>query len=492
MLHTVVISDIHLAEAEPGDGLWMRYRQRRFSPDAEVAAMLAELRRLMALSGDQLTLVLDGDIFDLDAPRVVGSESVFHDLPRTAANSIPAISAIFRDNPLFVEAVGAVIADGHTVVFVSGNHDVQLTLRQVRAHVAEHLMRAAVGELTRRGALVDEAELRSRLLFRAWFHKTACGIVIEHGNQYDPYCAYRYPMAPWTKKPGRAVERKSREIQPTMGSLATRLLISRMGYFNPHVDDSFMLGVSGYLRHWARYYAFTRRSLALAWAGGAVRLLIELVRRRYPEDRRRKRANIAACARETKVPVRTVARHARLFARPAEDRLSIVLRELWVDRVGLLLGCALFAALWLILAPIALGYVAVFPGIALFAYELAVPKVPLDEHWRRVARVARKVAKVHRARAVVFGHTHHPEGQWRGGVFYGNTGSWSAAYRDIECTQPLSAERPLVWLKTKGGDAPLRGGLFAWTQGRFEPRVVRTDVAQSTPPPGAMDQIAAA
>ena len=40
MLHTVAISDIHLCELEPGDGLWMRYRQAPYSPDSEVAAML--------------------------------------------------------------------------------------------------------------------------------------------------------------------------------------------------------------------------------------------------------------------------------------------------------------------------------------------------------------------------------------------------------------------------------------------------------------------
>ena len=311
----------------------MRYRQRRFSPDAQVAAMLQELRRLIALAGDELTLVLNGDVFDLDAPRVIGQESVFHDLPRTAANALPALDAILRDNPGFVDAVAAVVADGHSVVFVSGNHDVQLTLPEVRAHLADCFFRAASDELTRRGATVDEEDVRARIIFRAWFHKTACGIVIEHGSQYDPYCAYRYPMAPWAKR--GVAPPPTGEIQPTMGSLATRLLISRMGYFNPHVDDSFMLSVGGYLWHWLRYYAFSRRSLLFAWAHGAIATIVQLVRRRDPEDRRLRRANIAACARETKVPVRTVARHARLFVRPAEDRLNIVLRELWVDRVGL-------------------------------------------------------------------------------------------------------------------------------------------------------------
>src|SRR5206468_2675160 len=44
MHHTVVLSDIHLCEVEPESGLWMRYRQRAYLPDAELAAMLGALR----------------------------------------------------------------------------------------------------------------------------------------------------------------------------------------------------------------------------------------------------------------------------------------------------------------------------------------------------------------------------------------------------------------------------------------------------------------
>ena len=54
MRHTVVISDIHLSEVERGSGLWMRYRQRQFLPDNEIASMLgAVLGEIRA--GDELT-----------------------------------------------------------------------------------------------------------------------------------------------------------------------------------------------------------------------------------------------------------------------------------------------------------------------------------------------------------------------------------------------------------------------------------------------------
>jgi hypothetical protein len=79
---------------------------------------------------------------------------------------------------------------------------------------------------------------------------------------------------------------------------------------------------------------------------------------------------------------------------------------------------------------------------------------------------------VHRARAVVFGHTHHPEGAWENGVFIGNSGSWSAAYRDLECTKPLYEGRPVIWLKSGVNGRPeLSGGLMIYREGKFESAV---------------------
>jgi hypothetical protein len=160
---------------------------------------------------------------------------------------------------VFVEALARVLADGHTIVLISGNHDVQLTLPEVRAVVRERLVSASLAILAEARKDTPRDAIEARVAFRAWFHKTPDGIVIEHGNQYDGYCSFRYPMAPFGKD--------RRAIQPTMGSLAARNLVGRMGYFNPHVESSFMLSTIGYLAHWAHYYLFSRRSLAFAWAG---------------------------------------------------------------------------------------------------------------------------------------------------------------------------------------------------------------------------------
>ncbi len=112
MRHVVVVSDLHLCELEPGSGLWMRYRQAAASPDGELVAMIDRLRA--EVRGDALELVLNGDVFDFDAPRVLGGRSVFHDQPRDAAHSAPMLAAILHDHAPFVDAIGRVVADGHT------------------------------------------------------------------------------------------------------------------------------------------------------------------------------------------------------------------------------------------------------------------------------------------------------------------------------------------------------------------------------------------
>jgi UDP-2,3-diacylglucosamine pyrophosphatase LpxH len=464
MRHTVVISDIHLCEVEPGNGPWMRYRQRPFLPDGEIVELFDALRR--EARGERLTLVLNGDVFDFDAPRVVGQSSVFHDLPRDAEHGVPALAAILDDHPLFLDALGRVLDAGHEIVFVSGNHDVLLTLPEVRALLSARLVEAAfVHRSSHATTAAERSAIAARIHFRAWFHRTNDGVLVEHGHQYDPYCTYRYPMAPYTPS--------GRTIVPTMGSIGTRLLISRLGYFNPHVDSSCMMTKTGYILHWARYYLFSRRSLALIWAAGTARILWALFRARVGPCRARFRGNLLACARETGESIAAIGRHARLFEAPAEERLVRVVRELWVDRVFvILLGAAAGIAV-LFGAGLPWGLLGLLgPFVFFHVYDRLAPKPPLAETWMRIGRVMRRIAQVHRARAVIFGHTHNPEGTWEGDTFYGNSGSWSAASTDHDGKEIHIGERPLVWLTSddRGG---LYGGLYTWRKGVFEPHVVK-------------------
>lgn len=475
MHHTVIISDIHLCELEPESGLWMRYRQRPYSPSPSIAQMLTQLRaKVRKAEGHELTLILNGDVFDFDAPHVVDGVSQFHDVPRDDAHAVPIMKNILADHPDFVDGLARVIADGHRVVFISGNHDPQLTLPGVRDVIREAIVRRAEETSS------DPREtLTDRVVFRAWFHRTEDGVHVEHGNQYDPYCSFQYPMAPY--------HRGSSRIRPTLGSLASRLMTSRMGFFNPHVDATYERTGLGYMKHWFRYYAGSRHSLALAWLLGSFRTLGKLLRIDDPGCDERAEKNVAAAADETGVDPETVRRHVEIFAPPVdivEGRR--VARELWVDRLLFSAFATTFGAAWLWLAPSAL-WAGALAGPGLFAaYEMTVPKERVRDRWAGVDSRAKDVARIQNSHVVVFGHTHHPYGRWEDGKFFGNSGSWSASYYDVACEKPVFPDRPLVWIRSKG--ERISGGLMAWTGEAFEPRVVESAHGEEAETVGARER----
>jgi hypothetical protein len=138
-----------------------------------------------------------------------------------------------------------------------------------------------------------------------------------------------------------------------------------------------------------------------------------------------------------------------------------VLREFWVDRMtlGALSTVAIVTPL-LFRNRTAVG-IAVGLPLLFAAYELATPKITLDDNYRHIATRAETIQKIYRLKAVVFGHTHVPYGRWSDGVFFGNSGTWSAAYRDLECSEPVDPRgKPVIWLRAEHGR--LAGGLHRW------------------------------
>jgi len=444
--HTLVISDVHLCEGVPGDDLWMRWRQNPFFPDTEFAAVVDHLLGGALDPDDRLDLVFNGDLFDFDAGRVIDGKALFEDLPRTEPIAIDLLDRILADHEGYVAALARLLRAGHRVIFVSGNHDPQLGFPGVRIRLRERLANAA-----------GHVRFGDNVLFRTWFWQGPDGIHVEHGNQYDTYCSFRYPMAPFMP-PERGHDR---EIHATVGSMAFRLLGSRLGFLNPHVDASFLMDLDGYLRHWFKHYMFTDHSLALTWLKGAFTIAIRVALGRDKGSPDRADQDAQAAAHETGADVDDIAQHRELFAAPAEESFHRVLREFWVDRMtlGTLSAVAVLTPAFFrnrTAVGIAIGLPLLFA-----AYELATPKITLDDNYRLIATRAEIIQKIYRLKAVIFGHTHVPYGRWSDGVFFGNSGTWSAAYRDLECSIPVDPRgKPVIWLRAENGR--LSGGLHRW------------------------------
>jgi UDP-2,3-diacylglucosamine pyrophosphatase LpxH len=471
MRHTLILSDLHLWQAtepantvDPGNpdyceslanpdasDLWMRYRQRRFAPDAQIAALVARIYR--QIGSEPLELVLNGDIFDFDVPPVIDGRPVPGPTPRTAQAARPRMAAILDDHEQFLDTLAMVLARGDRVVFISGNHDAQLSLREVRTCLVERL----INRLRIRYPDCVDYRAHQRILFRCWYYQTLDGIHVEHGNQYDLYCSVVDPTSP--------LRRKAR-LLPNAGSLVMEHLIGHLGYFNPNVERSFLLTTREYLDHWRTFYQRSHRSLVGTWFRGSLRIVWQLGctygwRGPRRADRVPRSVRAAAGRVEREPSPRSQRAHAALFALPD---VRAAMRLLCIDRLVLLLALlagALLTALWL---PLGIGLLLA----TLLVHFLLQPQGPTPDMSgvnTYIEDSARTIARIYRARAVVFGHTHQAFGRWEDGVFFGNSGTWAPMYHDVACRIPVEESRPLIWLRSD--ETRVTGGLYRFYEGRL-------------------------
>ncbi|MBX3214213.1 MAG: metallophosphoesterase [Labilithrix sp.] len=459
--HTLVLSDVHLSQAhpfDPGDPLWMRYRREEHHPDAEFAALVDHL--LEAHGDERIEIVFNGDVLDFDAPWVKDGESSFEELPPTDEGCAEQARLILADHEPFFRAVAKALAAGHEVTFMSGNHDIELYWPGVRSTIRDELARL-VATLPDEDRRLDVIDLEENLRFRSWFHLTEDRIYFEHGSQYDIHNSVRHAAVPLTKEGDR--------IHPVLGKLAFRRTGSRMGYFNPYYEETFYMGLFGYLGHFARFYAFSRRHIARTWLFGSLSTVFEIWRHRHKDERIAE--GRAALRSELGVDISDEAIDATHELRTplAEETMVPVVRELWVDRVAL----AAFSVAVVVLAAISAGLVACAIAacviVALFVvYELVTPKPDIRTYDSAPPTVLR-LFDIHGVRAICMGHTHRPFARFSDKGLYANSGSWCPAFEDQLCTRPVLDGRPVLWLTTERvavtGEDHLYGGLHWWRQG---------------------------
>ncbi|NDG85072.1 MAG: hypothetical protein EBX52_08555, partial [Proteobacteria bacterium] len=258
-LHTIVLSDIHLADAElgvPGKSLWKRYKRPKFFIDQSFRRLLDHIQ---GEAGDEpVELVLNGDIFDFDSVMRLPLHTSLHlswlekkrGLHPEEEKSRFKMEVILQDHPVFVMALGEFIRRGHTVVFVIGNHDMELHWPLVQREVLKSLH------------LTEEEEKRVR--FCEWFYVSNGDTAIEHGNQYDDYCVSMNPIHPFIKK-GRKIM-----VRLPFGNIAGRYMINGMGLFNPHVESSFLMDLPQYFNFFYKYALRVQPLIPVTWLWGAV------------------------------------------------------------------------------------------------------------------------------------------------------------------------------------------------------------------------------
>lgn len=476
----VVVSDLHLGRGfNPQTKRWSGLEA--FFYDEDFRAFGEWLCRDAAERRVPLTLILNGDSLDLLRIEPEASPDGASGLERRFGRPVsPAVAArIVRDilhgHPAFADALATVLAAGHEVIVLPGNHDLELQWEPVQ----EELRRAVADRVQSRGARGDAS---TRLRFEPWFFHEPGRIWVEHGCQYDPENAFRFPLR--RRLSGSPHAETVAERDMPLGNFFQKYLYNAFGQITFIVPSS---------RANYRYFRFllaNQPRLLASVARSHGRFLVQLLRRLA-------RAPAASWQREAErchaEELAEIAQRSGLGERlRAVDALKFVGADAAHAATGLLrqtaklaLGTALvivgamlvWALAWRAVDALRVGFgwktllslvlYLLFGAVGLAALIASVLRVPADEPPRPLTTAAERIADLVDVPLVTFGHTHE-ETVTRirlpaGDGWYFNTGTWIAVFtHDVL----LPRERvQYTFLRVRGHE----GELLQWSPGRGRP-----------------------
>lgn len=462
---TAIVSDLHLCEEEPIHikyPLWKKYKTREFFFDDDFAAFTRYISD--KAHGETVELILNGDIFDFDSVSTLPESPPFRlswlerrrGMHPQKEKSEFKIKRILEHHKVWVTALREFILKGHRVIFVIGNHDLELNFQRVQRAILD--------------AFNLPPENQNQVRFNEWFYISNGDTLIEHGNQYDPYCMAQDPVNPFILRFNRI------EARVPFGNLATRYLINGMGFFNPHVDSNYLMSAKEYARFFFRYMFRAQPLLMLDWFWGSTITLIQsFIDRLRPslrdpltiEDR------VEWIAAKSNATPRMVRELQELFVPPAASYPLIIMRELWLDRAFLVVGILvvvlqlfLFFAtvkgpsLWWMLLPL-LPLAAFLPFFIFYSRTVASLVVESKEPKESILATSGHITRTNR---IVYGHTHIMRHEVIGPIEHLNSGTWSPAFADVECTKPIGI-KTFVWITPNAEDGR-QAQLLTFNKGR--------------------------
>ena len=465
----MVISDLHLSDAEPVDEkrpLWKKFRRKDFFIDESFNKFLTFIQN--ESSGGSIELILNGDIFDFDSvmavptEKVSGFPSISNYERRMGMNAMEdkstyKIDVILTDHHIWTQALANFIKNGHQVIFVIGNHDLELNWPKVQDKIIQHL------HLPKK--------LMANIRFCEWFYISNHDTLIEHGHQYDPYCLSISPINPIIKKKGKF------KVRLPFGNLANRFMVNGMGLKNPHCDDAYTKTTWEFMTFFFKYEYRNQPFMILTWFFGAFRAFFYAVGEGFLpalKDPLTIEARLACIAEKANATPGMALTLSENHAHPAVRHPLMILRELWLDRALLLLGIVwlcwqiftttkLFAdiSLWWFLVPLV-------ASIPLFLYYAHSVNSQLHINQEKALQRAPLSARACNVQRVVNGHTHIPKHHMYSNIEYLNTGSWSPIFKGPECNEDIS-QKLFTWIRPSQENPELRESfLYIWSDDKIE------------------------
>jgi len=446
-MFTAIVSDLHLTESEPFDPkrpFWKRYKSKDFFFDQDFAHFLIHLNQKTL--GAPVELILNGDNFDFDAVMTLPAEPYFHVswLERKAGlyprpeRARFKMEFIIKEHPIFFSALRDFILRGNKIVLIIGNHDIELHFQEVQNVLIKSLDLPSF--------------LKDKFVIIPWFYVSGADTLVEHGNQYDPYCVFENPVNPFV------YGRNFKTILLPFGDMTCRYMVNGMGYFNPHVDSNYIMDLKGYVKFFFKYVVKTQPLLMLTWFWRSmVTLILVLYERFFLHSQslgHALEARVQYIAKVSQVTPSQVYQMRESSVQPATRNPVLLLQELWLDRAFLfLLGfAAVFQVFLLIRQVIDISFLWGSVPILLLApffvfysksitSQVSAYKEPNDN-------LLLNAAKINNVQRIVHGHIHEVRHEMRGAVEYLNSGTWSPAFTDVECREKIDT-KTFVWIEPK-------------------------------------------
>lgn len=466
----LVVSDLHLGEeVGSGDAPFVEYIA---ALNTEFGAFVDSLRA----AGGPTTLVIDGDSFDfirtvvqpnpIEA-RLIQAQPLTPRQARLGLDSSRTYATwklgrvIGFHRPVF-EALGRFIGAGNDVVFVRGNHDVELYWPEVRA---------AIGDEIARHSGLDAATASARVRFEPWFFYEPRLVYIEHGHQYDSHCSFTDLLDP--------VEDEGRLI-------ALPYALWSIRYFAPLLHGMPAAEMDSWSFVDFARWVFSQPPLRIAWALFAYfRMMLDLLVRKswrntvgQPAIHARHMRRLAKLAERTQLPLELVARIDALKEQPVDERFLGITLAYYLDRI-LLLFLSLLIIVVTALLPIAVATrVAAICGVLIVTIALheVTRRVRERRAQPRLTEKALLLSRLVDVPFVVFGHSHqagiHAAPPSRPGAapchYYLNSGHWVARYRGqpsrfnyVEVTAEGAVRRARLMRWVGAGQPPFEVGVAA-------------------------------
>jgi len=382
-------------------------------------------------------------------PRLSGREERYG-LGTTATEAAWKLRRIAAGHPTFFQALARFVARGHRVVYVKGNHDVDIYWPLVQETFRDLVIEAGKRCPDLKG--VDWEQMRGRVEFCPWVYYEPGVAYIEHGNQYEPANFFRDFLNP-------VLPEDPQRLELPLGSFFVRYIFNFLEAIHPWADN---IKPSTKYIGWAfRRDPFNTLGIAVDNLGLFLRALWEAFRKRAVVPRVDRSVLAKMAARQTLLaglPPEAMREVAEVSLNWVADWWRRILRTLAVSGLSFALLAGVFLLLfkplldfirlgltrmpWLTTAAQLLGSVLLFLLRRLVERKL-VSTAEGDYLLPQVRRIALILTR-HGLSVpyLVFGHTHHadlvklprqpelPYDQW-----YINTGTW---------TEVLSEEEQLV------------------------------------------------